>query len=53
MEDKSWTPLVGVPEDMRTVLGLANFARGIANGTVLISTPGLKLCEAAALDSGN
>ena len=38
---------------MTNFLGLANFVRGIANGTVITSTPSLKLCEAAALNSYN
>ena len=49
--EKYWKPLVGVPADLQTALGIADFARGIANGTTITSTPGLKLCEAAGLSS--
>ena len=38
---------------MTTFNGLAYFALGALNGTVLISTPSFKLCEAAGRDSYN
>ena len=36
---------------MTDALGIFNFARGIANGTTLTSTPSLKKCEAAGVSA--
>ena len=51
--ERDFTPAVLLPADLQTFVGWANFGRGVANGTVLISTPGFKQCEAAGADSGN